>query len=284
MVSCFDRGVLFSYYGMPDTIQHMFWRYTDPNQTLDIKAEEIGKYQETIEEWYQRMDEVLGRVHKTLQPEDTLIVLSDHGFDTLYRNVHINTWLMENGYMVLNNSEALMGGPLFADVDWLKTKAYAIGFGGIYINQKGRERDGSVAPGRETDHLKSEIIAKMSEWVDGQTKNRVVHKVYSREEIFSGDHADEAPDLYIGFNIGYQSSWQTALGEVPNILLEDNFKKWSGTHLFDPVLVPGILLTNKTVTKPDPTLYDITPTILKLTGYTEAEIKNLDFDGSPLFE
>lgn len=71
---------------------------------------------------------------------------------------------------------------------------------------------------------------------------------------------------------------------MPNILLEDNTKKWSGTHLFDPVLVPGILLTNKTLTKLDPTLYDITPTILKLTGYTEAEIKNLDFDGSPLFE
>jgi predicted AlkP superfamily phosphohydrolase/phosphomutase len=281
----FEQGVLFSYYGMPDAIQHMFWRYIDPNQSLNIRAEENEIYQKTIEEWYQQMDEVLGRIFNVVGPEDSVSVLSDHGFDRLHSNVHVNTWLMENGYLVLNNPDALMGGPLFADVDWSKTKAYAIGFGGIYINQKGRERDGGVAPGGETDHLKSEIIAKMSEWVDGRTKDRVVHKVYRREEIFSGDHVDDAPDLFIGFNIGFQSSWQTALGEVPNVLLEANPKKyWSGTHLFDPAFVPGIVLTNKKITKSNPTLYDMTPTILKLIGYTDAEIKKLDFDGSPLFE
>jgi hypothetical protein len=47
--------------------------------------------------------------------------------------------------------------------------------------------------------------------------------------------------------------------------------------------VPGILLSNKKIEKQNPSLYDLTPTILKLIGYTDEEIKSFDFDGSPLF-
>ncbi len=90
------------------------------------------------------------------------------------------------------------------------------------------------------------------------------------------------PDLFIGFNIGYRASWQTALGAAPEGLIEDNLKKWSGDHLFDPALVPGVLFMNKKTSDNSPSIYDITPTILKTLGFTSDEIKAGDFDGKPL--
>ncbi|UCC94796.1 MAG: hypothetical protein JSW40_08285 [Candidatus Omnitrophota bacterium] len=107
--------------------------------------------------------------------------------------------------------------------------------------------------------------------------------MYEREEIFWGDFADQAPDLYIGFNIGYRASWQTALGAVPKELIEDNQKEWSGSHLFDPTLIPGIILSNKKITKENPSLYDIAPTILRIIGYSQEQLKGMDFDGESLF-
>ncbi len=278
----FKKGILFCYFGMPDIIQHMFWRYIDPGHPL-YNADSPQKYKFTIDEWYERMDGVLGDAMKHIGPQDTIIVLSDHGFNTYRRSVHINSWLMQNGYLALKDPAAISSGPMFRGVDWSKTKAYALGFGGIYINQKGREGEGVVNPGKETEALKTEIIDKMKLWTDGQDNAMVPHHIYRNEEIFWGDYARQAPDLFVGFNIGYEASWQTALGEVPNVLIEDNLKKWSGSHLNDPSLVPGILLMNRKVTKQDPSLYDLTPTILKLIGYSTQELKDFDFDGSPLF-
>jgi predicted AlkP superfamily phosphohydrolase/phosphomutase len=110
----------------------------------------------------------------------------------------------------------------------------------------------------------------------------VVNSVYAREDIFYGPYAKDAPDLFLGLNIGYRSSWQTAIGGAPEELIEDNLKKWSGDHLFDPKLIPGILFTNFKVDKENPSIYDITPTILKFCGYSDEELKGMDLDGSSL--
>ena len=152
----------------------------------------------------------------------------------------------------------------------------------IYINQKNREVNGIVNFGRETELLKKEIIQKLEQWVDLKYKQRVVSRVYPREEIFWGDSVSNAPDLYVGFNVGYRASWQTAIGGVPKTTIEDNEKKWSGDHLFDPQLIPGIILTNRKL--PDnPSIYDLTPTILKIIGYSDAKMEKGNFDGQPLF-
>ncbi len=277
-----QRGLLYCYYGMPDTIQHMFWRYIDPLHPL-YEENMPPEYGSMIEEWYKKMDAVLGNALRHIDQDDTLIVLSDHGFDTFRRAVHVNSWLKEQGFLVLNDPAALSGGPLLSDIDWSRTKAYAIGFGGIYINQKGRERDGIVNPGAETESLKTEIMEKLRSWNDEQYHQPVIHQVYKRQDIFWGDRADDTPDLFIGFNVGFEASWQTALGEVPRQLMENNLKKWSGSHLFAPDLIPGIILMNKKITKEAPSLYDIAPTILRMIGYSDQELKGLGFDGSPLF-
>ena len=281
-MSRLKSGVLFCYFESPDIIQHMFWRYTDPKHPL-YEENAPAEYKNTIRSWYKKLDDTLGRVMQQLGQDDDLIVLSDHGFNTFRRAAHVNSWLRQNGYLELTNPHAESGAELLGDIDWYKTKAYAIGFGAIYINQRGREGSGTVSPGKETEELKEAISKKLLQWRDEKFASQVISKVYSREEIFWGDYADITPDLYIGFNIGYRASWQTALGGAPKDLIEDNLKKWSGSHLFDPAIIPGILLSNRKILKGNPSIYDITPTVLKIVGYGEEELKEFDLDGTPLF-
>ncbi len=277
----FKDGVFFFYFECPDIIQHMFWRYIDSGHPL-YEASAPQEYKNTIADWYKKLDGVVGKVLQATGKDDTLIVFSDHGFDTHRRSVHVNSWLRQNGYLELKNPEKKYGEDLLWDIDWSKTKAYAIGFGAIYINQKGREKNGIVNPGPETENLKKEITEKLEKWTDEKYKTSIVKKIYAREKIFSGKYAKDLPDLYAGFNIGYVASWQTALGAVPETLIEDNLKKWSGSHLFDPELVPGIFFSNFRIKKENPSLYDLTPTILFLTGYDKEKLKELDLDGKSL--
>lgn len=279
----FKKGVLFCYFESPDIIQHMFWRYTDPKHPL-YEEDAPLEYKEIIKYWYKQMDQILGEVLESISQDNVLIVLSDHGFNTFRRSVHINSWLKKNGYLKLRNPQLDSGRELLSDIDWSKTQAYSIGFGAIYINQKGREQKGIVAPGKETELLKEEISNKLTSWQDEKYAELVVNKVYKNEGIFWGKYSDDMADLYVGFNIGYRASWQTALGAVPKELIEDNLKKWSGDHLFDPNLIPGIIFSNQKITKDNPSIYDITPTILKIIGYKDIELKNFDFDGEPLFD
>jgi len=281
-LNSFEKGVLFCYFESSDIIQHMFWRYTDPDHPL-YKSEAPAKYRDTIEIWYQKMDEILGSVMDRIGEDDTIIVLSDHGFSTFRRAVHVNSWFRENGYQSLKNPNDESGGDLLKDIDWADTRAYAIGFGAVYINQQGRERYGIVKPGKETEELKAELVKKLKAWQDDKYDAQIINDVYPREEIFWGDYADISPDLFIGFNTGYRASWQTALGASPKGLLEDNLKKWSGDHLFDPKLVPGIFLTNKKLAKENPSIQDIAPTVIKIIGYDDEKMRACDFDGKPLF-
>ena len=123
---------------------------------------------------------------------------------------------------------------------------------------------------------------KLSAWVDEKTGKHVMSKVYRKEDIFSGHLYSDTPELFCGFAIGYRASWQTALGAAPEALIEDNLKKWSGDHLFDPALVPGIFFCNRKIATKHPSIYDLTPTILKLTGFSEEKIKHGNFEGKPL--
>jgi len=279
----FKSGILMGYFESPDIIQHMFWRYID-TQHPQYKANQPQAYRTVIYDWYQKMDSILGDVMSNMSEEnDIIIVMSDHGMDTFRRSAHINSWLKENGYLFMDKDHKDADGEFLIGIDWSKTKAYSLGFGAIYINQEGRDQKGSVKPGEETDALKEEISKKLMIWTDAKNKQKIINKVYDGTKIFWGDYANEAPDLFIGFKLGYRASWQTALGAAPKGLIEDNLKKWSGTHLNDPALVPGVFFTNKKIAKEDVSILDIAPTVLSHIGYNNEELVAIDFDGKPIF-
>jgi bisphosphoglycerate-independent phosphoglycerate mutase (AlkP superfamily) len=70
----------------------------------------------------------------------------------------------------------------------------------------------------------------------------------------------------VGYNEGYRCSWEGAVGKVAAAVLTDNPKAWSGDHCVDPVLVPGVLFSNRKIAADDPGIEDLAPTALKLFG------------------
>jgi len=264
----FKEGVLASAFFSTDRLQHIFWVTRDPEHPLYEKAY-AEKYGHVIDDCYKTMDRILGDVMQKVDDDTALIVFSDHGFTTFRRTVHLNSWLVENGFMTLTEKIAQddkEGGALFQYVDWKKTRAFALGFGSIYLNLKGREKNGIVAAGSEAESLTNEIIEKLSQLKDPKDGTPVVRNVYKSRDIYSGKELSASSDLIVGFEDGFRSSWQTAIGGAPFCLVEDNLKKWSGDHIVDPSIVPGILLTNFKVERENPDLKDIAPTVLKCFG------------------
>jgi predicted AlkP superfamily phosphohydrolase/phosphomutase len=262
----FKDGVFFFYFEYPDSIQHMFWRFQDI---------EDSRYKHTVLECYKKMDNILGWVMANIDKNAILIVLSDHGFGDFKRSVHLNSWLRDNGFLCLKNN-ASKSEEFFEGVDWHKTKAYALGFGGIYVNQAGRERYGIVLPGEETEKIKKEIVEKLSQWHDSQTDVAISKKVHKKQEVFAGQYNQDAPDLFVGFNKGFRASWQTALGAAPVLDIENNTKAWQGDHIFDSSLVPGVFFINQKVSfAKTPRVTDIIPTVFNMLGIN---VEN-EFDG-----
>jgi predicted AlkP superfamily phosphohydrolase/phosphomutase len=270
-----------------DRVQHMVWRFEDPGHPL-YDAELAKKYGGLIEKAYRDMDAIVGEVmERYLDPDTTLFVLSDHGFHSFRKGVNVNTWLVEKGYMTLSGqleSRQLRDlfdsqSRLFSNVDWSRTKAYALGLSGIYINVAGREPKGIVAPGAEYESVKKEIAAELLKLTDPETGERVVRSVSRREDVFHGPFTEEAYDLEIGFESGYRTSWQTSLGGTPPEVIELNKNNWSGDHCsVDADLTGGLIFSNRKILREAPRLIDVAPTILKLFGIPVPG----DMDGEPI--
>jgi predicted AlkP superfamily phosphohydrolase/phosphomutase len=235
-----DSDLIVAVFVQTDRVSHMFYRGLDEQHPLyeSTSPEARG----AIEWIYREADRILGKTMDQLNPGDRLIVLSDHGFNSFRRSVHLNRWLAENGYMELTAGEPASES-LFTNVNWTGTRAYAIGLNGIYLNLIDRERLGIVHSG-EAGALKNELIEKLKAFVDPETGATMINDVWSADEIYDGSEVRDAPDLVIGYSGGYRASWQTALGGVPGALVEDNDRNWSGDHCIDPALVPGVLFTS----------------------------------------
>ncbi|MBI4847156.1 MAG: alkaline phosphatase family protein [Nitrospirae bacterium] len=263
----FREGVFAFAFFTTDRIQHIFWSTIDPEHPLYDEAY-AKKYSHVIDDYYRRMDRILGKIMEKLDEDTAFIAFSDHGFSTFRRVVHLNSWLVENGFMKLKQKVSVddkEGGPLFQHVDWKNTKAFSVGFGSIYLNMKGREKQGIVDPG-EADSIIGMISDKLFNLADEEKGRRAIKNIYRSRDIYSGGQLNNAPDIVVGFEDGYRASWQTAIGGAPHNIFDDNLKKWSGDHIVDPSIVPGILLTNFTVNHGTPSQMDIAPTVLACFG------------------
>ena len=258
------RGSLVCVFDATDRIQHMFWRYLDPEHPAG-RGRETAEHRDAIEKLYRHNDALVGRVMERLKDGDVLMVLSDHGFNSFRRGINLNSWLFANGYLALK-PEADGSAEWLRDVDWSRTRAYALGLTGMFLNIKGREAQGIVEPGDGAARLRRELVARLSGLVDPESNAVGITEVFETQSLYSGPYLLNAPDLLIGYNAGYRTSWDCATGVVAGPVFEDNLKAWSGDHCIDPRQVPGVLFCNRAIGAADPALVDIAPTALHLFG------------------
>ena len=245
----FSDGLLFYYFSSTDQNAHMLW----------------GKYDDDLLDIYRAVDGAIGEAMAKAGSDTTLLLLSDHGFARFDRAVHLNTWLMRQGFLYLDDPSNAGDDELFEHVDWSRTQAYAIGLNGLYLNRAGRENGGIVAES-EVEQVKQMIAQKLLEFRDPKDGRLVVGKVYDPEVVFKGRNLRVSPDLFVGYHRGFRASWQTAFGAVPKTLIDDNTQGWIADHCMASEEVPGVLLSNRKIRLDNPQLYDVTATILSEFG------------------
>ena len=237
----FQEGILAGIFDCLDRVQHMFLR-----DRIDI-----------VHEWYIKLDRFVGRVKSAMKDlgleKGRFLVLSDHGFQPFYYKAHLNYWLVEHGYLVLRD-DAKSGE--IGDIDWSKTRAYALGLNSVYLNISGREGRGIVELSKIEEHL-FDLKTKLLDW-KGPDGKAVISRVLLNHEAFSGPNVKLGPDLVIGYTPGYRASSETGLGKVPSLSMEVNADHWGADHCMDAPAVPGVIITNRNLQDfPAPSFRDI---------------------------
>jgi predicted AlkP superfamily phosphohydrolase/phosphomutase len=201
---------------------------------------------EIIEKWYVKLDRLVGRVEEELKVKGLndirVLIVSDHGFANFEQKVHLNRWLIENGY--LQPKESNDSGKL-RDVNWKSSQAYGLGLNSIYLNLDGREGQG-ILDRNQAELVTREMKDKLLAWKD-QDGKQVIDQVEVNAEAFSGPLVEYGPDLVIGYAPGFRASQQTGLGEWCSSSLEDNVDHWGADHCINPSAVPGVLFSNQSL-------------------------------------
>jgi predicted AlkP superfamily phosphohydrolase/phosphomutase len=195
-----------------------------------------GKYEAQLLQFYRAMDNAVGEVRRR-EPDADLMVMSDHGFSSFERAVNLNTWLLGQGLLARDAGGA---------VDWAYTKAWAIGLNALYL--KGADRE----------DVRQRLLA-----LRDPENGAVVVETVTEIRPAEGNRA-VAPDLVVGYAPGYRASWQTGLGEVPDVVFETNTDAWIADHCIDAARVPGVLFLSRGLAAPAPSLKKLSGVILSL--------------------
>ena len=258
-------GVVVCVFDATDRVQHTFLRYHDSDDRADPRAQVIG-------DLYRRADDLVGRTRARLAADEILLVISDHGFKPFRRAVDLNAWFRQEGYLFLQDDPA--AGPLpplppgasvpVERIDWPRTRAYANGLAGFYLNLQGREHAGCVPPDA-APALRRELMDRLRGLAD-PAGGVAIGELWASAEVYRGPYRDEAPDVIVGYNAGWRADWDMAKGAVTGQVFRDNDRPWSADHCIDPRQVPGVLFCNRRLRADGPGLVDLAPTILDSCG------------------
>jgi predicted AlkP superfamily phosphohydrolase/phosphomutase len=170
-----------------DRLHHFMWEHME---------KEDPKYGPQFMDIYKDIDEFIGRVDAEVGDEVSLFVMSDHGFCTLKKEIYINRFLEDKGYLVCKPDAKSL-----EDMDASKTRVFCLDPGRIYINLKGREAAGIVT-GDEYDSLREQVRLDLLDLKD-EEGTKVVREVIKKEEIYDGPNFEYGPDLVVNPVDGY---------------------------------------------------------------------------------
>ncbi len=261
----FEEGLFYFYVSSTDQDAHMLWRNMDETHPLHDRAD--PRFAGYLMHLYEEMDGLVGRVLDAADDDTLLMVCSDHGFAQFGREFHLNTWLREKGLLKLKDSAKNKDEASILDIDWAHTYAYALGFNGLYLNLKGRERDGVIERGSSTEkRLLATLRKDLAAVRDDETGFAPVAQIYDRDALYSGPVTPDMPELLVGYRPGYRHSAASVLGETGQSLIELNRWAWSGDHSMAKDLVPGVLFSSQPIATSDPEIVDLPVTILSFFG------------------
>jgi predicted AlkP superfamily phosphohydrolase/phosphomutase len=259
-----------------DRTQHALSNFVAPDHP-DYAKNKDTTVGHRVTDVYRQLDDAIGSFTSSARPDDLILFISDHGFQSCTRTLHMDHLLKKLGFLEFSASNMVFGpmqwGPvrnaarkvydllglhgkvsLPQSVNWAKTRAFTTirtTGEGVSINLAGRDPDGIVDPG-DFEKVRGDVMDALSSFVDPKTGKRPVKAIFKREEIFKGKHADAAPDIIMEPAKGYSLTHARSA-------IED--ADWvSGDHRIEGTIVavgPDV----RPFEQP-PLLIDMAPTIL----------------------
>ncbi len=164
---------------------------------MDDFFDETSNYHQSFLDYYNLIDsKIIKDIRERIDDSIKLVILSDHGFTKIDKEVYLNRWLVEEGYLRFKNEH-----PDSIEDIAEGSRAFVMDPGRIYINQKGKYPFGSVSSGDEHNGLVDELKEKLDK-VEYKGKN-VIKRILKRDEIYTGPYAENGPDLVAQSNYGF---------------------------------------------------------------------------------
>jgi predicted AlkP superfamily phosphohydrolase/phosphomutase len=229
-----------------DRMNHFFW---------DGWAEVSSPHRDVFFKFYREVDKALGEIVRKVDPESELIVLSDHGFCSIQKEVNLNTWLKEKGWLKFE-------GEASQDLKAIhpSSRAYSLLPGRIYFFNEDES---------EQKRLEKEVISSLLELRDSSSGSNMIRKVWRREEIYQGSYERNGPDLVAVPQPGYDLKGNFSARELS---VESEMK---GMHTDDDAF---LYVRNHQIKSDQAEIIDVYPTILSLMKLPEEK----DVDGTSL--
>jgi predicted AlkP superfamily phosphohydrolase/phosphomutase len=216
--------------------------------------EEDPIYAPAFYAFYQRIDEMLGQLAAKLDEDTTLLWMSDHGFCTIKKEVHVNRWLMDQGWLKLRTIPPDRAKGL-DEID-PSSAAYSLDPGRVVIRVRGREKEGCVSPGAGYESLRSQIAAAALQLRDPDSAEPIFQAAYRREELYHGPYLEQAADLILAPYDGYDPK-----GTLYKDTLTYKGDELVGMHTFNDAM---LYLGGHKVAPPRFSVLNVLPTILTL--------------------
>jgi len=306
-----EWDLFFFYSSVLDPIQHNFWNCFDNSDPTYKKGND---YENIIQEFYKRYDEVIGEIISHVDSETTIMLLSDHGHMRRPINiVNINKILKNHGYLSLNlSSKSIKTGVykkrstimnfitkyklgsfairilrifpsvklLFTSpdiIDWDNTIAYVSDLSGIKAYTYGGiviRKD--KLKDRSYEEVINSIIKVLSDLKHPDTGKQLMKWVKRRNDLYEGEFIEKYPDIIFEFHEDYGAGWSF---EDSLITLCDSHNIQPGSHRQDTPILLIANLDSKKLVRRNVTLMDVAPTILDILGINW---RRFDFDGKSI--
>jgi predicted AlkP superfamily phosphohydrolase/phosphomutase len=186
-----------------DKLQHQAWLFLDPGLQTEHPSEYHRRLRCLCLDYFRQLDEFIQQLVAAAGPGVEVYMASDHGFTATSEVVRINVYLQEKGYLkwkVMPDTEeaARREGSMFANLDWEHTLAYCRtpSSNGITIRIARHSGETGVKP-EDYETLREQLVCDLAELRDPVTKERVITRIYKREEVFPGPAMHQAPDLLL---------------------------------------------------------------------------------------
>jgi len=244
-----------------DRIHHGFWKFFDEGHR---KYQPGSKYEDVVKDYYLSLNRKVGEMLSLVGRDTAVMVVSDHGAKGMEGGICINEWLMERGYLTLEERPTEMVPFSKVRIDWDRTIAW--GEGGyhcrLFLNVKGREPRGTIEGSRY-----DEVRDRLKRELEGLTDDKGNHmgtRVFKPEEIYPVVNGI-APDLIVYFgDLRWRSVGSVGIGSI--YTFENDTGPDEANHSQHGICImraPGMKARGKVEGLH---IMDVAPTVLNLLG------------------